>query len=85
MSYTLLIKRSAQRDLAALHPRVRVAVDRTILALADNPRPPGALPLKGEWKGFWRVRVGEHRIIYALDDKARVVTVAVIGAREGIY
>jgi mRNA interferase RelE/StbE len=85
VSYTLAIKRSAQKDLASLHPQVRVAVDRRILALADDPRPPGALALAGQWRGFWRVRAGDHRVIYVIDDQARTVTVAAVGPRESVY
>lgn len=85
MKYTLTIKRSAQKDLASLHPQVRAAVDTRILALADDPRPPGALALKGQWRGLWRVRIGEHRVIYVIDDTARVVTVAAVGPRESVY
>ena len=85
MRYTVTIKRSAQRDIAQLHPRVRVAVDQRIASLADDPRPPGAAPLKGKWRGSWRLRSGEFRIIYAIDDRARTVTVAEVGPRGSIY
>ena len=85
MSYTLAIKRSTQKSLASLHPQAREAVDRRILALASDPRPPGAIPLRGRWKGFWRVRAGDYRVIYAIDDQVRVVTVAAIGPRESVY
>ena len=85
MTYSLAIKRSAQKDLASLHPQAREAVDRRIHGLANDPRPPGAVPLKGRWKGFWRVRSGDYRVIYAIDDQVRVVTVAAIGPRESVY
>lgn len=85
MKYSLTIKRSAQKDLATLHPQAQEAVDRRILTLANDPRPPGAVPLKGRWKGFWRVRTGDYRIIYAIDDRDHVVTVAAIGPRESVY
>ena len=85
MSYSLAIKRSAQKDLASLHPQAQEAVDRRILTLANDPRPPGAVPLKGRWRGSWRIRAGDYRIIYAIDDRNHVVTVAVIGPRENIY
>ena len=85
MSYSVVIKRSAQRDIAALHPRAGAAVDKRITSLADDPRPPGATPLKGQWKGYWRVRSGDYRIIYLIDDRRRTVTVTDVGPREGIY
>ena len=85
MSYSISIKRTAQKDIASLHPSVRQAVDQCILSLADEPRPVGATPLKGEWRGYWRVRVGECRVIYTVDRKAQVVVIAAVGPRERIY
>jgi len=85
VTYTLAIKRSAQKDLAALHPQAQAVVDQRIRVLADTPRPPGALPLRGRWRGFWRVRAGDYRIIYTIDDAAQVVTVVAIGPRESVY
>ena len=83
--YTVSITGGAEKDMAALHPKVRAAVDRRILALGEDPRPHGCKPLKGRHKGFWRVRAGEHRIVYAVDDKAATVTVYAVGARGDIY
>jgi mRNA interferase RelE/StbE len=53
-------------------------------ALGTDPRPPGAKPLKGH-RPWLRVRVGDYRIIYDVDDAARVVTVAVVGHRREVY
>jgi mRNA interferase RelE/StbE len=83
--FSLKIKRTAQRDLAALHPRVRKAVDQRILALAGDPKPRGAIPMKGEWQGFWRVRAGDHRIVYLIDEAAHEVIVAHVRPRGRVY
>jgi mRNA interferase RelE/StbE len=85
VKYTLNIKRSAQKDMLTLHPRVRADADRYLLALADDPRPSGAIPLKGQWRGLWRLRVGEYRVIYDIDDRQGTVTIAAIGPRESVY
>ncbi|MBU0610762.1 MAG: type II toxin-antitoxin system RelE/ParE family toxin [Armatimonadetes bacterium] len=71
--------------MASLHPRVYAAVDKRIRGLSDDPRPPGAALLKGGWKGYWRVRSGDYRVIYEIDDRQRIVTVAYVGPRESIY
>ena len=85
MTHQIIIARSAQRDMAGLHPDVRAAVDKRILALSENPRPRGAIPLKGKRRGYLRVRAGQHRIIYAVDDAARSVVVVDVGPRGSVY
>lgn len=83
--YTICIKRSAVKDLADLHPRVRKSVDRRILRLAEDPTPQGSLPLTGEWKGFWRIRVGEHRVIYFIDEETHTITISHVRSRQRAY
>ncbi len=51
--------------------------------LADNPRPPGSLKLAG--RDFWRIRVGDYRVIYAIDDNEEVVRVVRTGHRRDVY
>lgn len=82
--YAIGIKRSAMKDLADLHPRVRKSVDRRILDLAEDPRPHGALPLTGQWHGFWRLRVGEHRVLDFIDE-THTVTIAHVRSRPRAY
>ena len=59
--------------------RVRAAID----ALADDPRPPGAVKLAG--RDDYRVRVGDYRLVHAIDDSDRVVLVARIAHRRDVY
>jgi mRNA interferase RelE/StbE len=83
-AYAIGIRPRARRSLNQLDPAVRRAVALTIDALATDPRPPGAAPLKGH-RPYLRVRSGDYRVIYAVDDKACVVTVAAVGHRREIY
>lgn len=57
--------------------------------LADDPRPSGAKALTGPYAGHYRLRVnapgGEYRVIYRVDDDAKVVTITEAGPREGAY
>ncbi|MBA3433177.1 MAG: type II toxin-antitoxin system RelE/ParE family toxin [Actinobacteria bacterium] len=62
-----------------LRERIRVAIDE----LALDPRPPGAARLVG--RDDYRVRVGDYRIVYAVDDAARIVIVARIAHRREVY
>lgn len=67
--YELVIKRSAERDLRELPRIILQRVNAKILALRMEPRPPGADKLGGDLEGG-RIRVGDYRIIYQIDDDA---------------
>lgn len=85
MRYNIEFTPAARKDLAGLPATTRSSIGGRIDALADNPRPPGLLPLKGHAKGNYRMRVGEHRAAYEVDDEQRVVTVWAIGHRSNFY
>lgn len=53
-------------------------------ALATTPRPPGCRKLEGEDR-LWRIRVGDHRIIYTIDDGALLILVITVGNRREVY
>ena len=82
--YTLLIKRSAERDLRRLTRALFERVNERILALRDDPRPPGVRKLVGALEG-WRIRVGDYRILYQIDDDAQMVTVVRVKHRRDVY
>jgi len=82
--YSLEIKQSAQKELDSLDDAVFKRVDRKILALADNPRPPGCKKLRG-YRDQWRIRVGDWRIVYFIDDAARLVTITRVAHRREVY
>ena len=84
--YTLLINRSAERDLRKLHGVIFERVNEKILALRNDPRSPGVRKLSGDLEG-WRVRVGDYRILYQIqiDDDAQTVTIVRVKHRREIY
>ena len=82
--YTIDVRPRARRSLRQLDPSVRKAVAQVIDSLGTDPRPPGCLPLTGH-RPYLRVRSGDYRVIYTVDDSARVVTVAAVGHRREIY
>ncbi|MBM4041566.1 MAG: type II toxin-antitoxin system RelE/ParE family toxin [Planctomycetes bacterium] len=83
MSYTIVLSRRAERDLRHLPGDVvrRVAVARQ--ELSQNPRPTGAAKLSGSDE--WRIRIGDYRIRFLIDDEASQITITRIGHRRDIY
>jgi mRNA interferase RelE/StbE len=82
--YSLEIKQSAQKELDALDDAVFARIDRKILTLANNPRPPGCRKLRG-YKDQWRIRVGDWRVVYFIDDGAKLVTITRVAHRREVY
>lgn len=82
--YSLQIKLSAQKELDALDDAVFKRIDRKILGLADNPRLPGCKKLRG-YKDQWGVRVGDWRVVYLIDDAAKLVTITRVAHRREVY
>jgi mRNA interferase RelE/StbE len=83
-AYTIDVRPRARRSLRQLDPSVRTAIAQLIDGLAANPRPAGVVPLTGH-RPYLRLRSGDYRVIFAVDDRARVVTVAAVGHRREIY
>ncbi|HEX4810040.1 MAG TPA: type II toxin-antitoxin system RelE/ParE family toxin [Bryobacteraceae bacterium] len=83
-SYSVEIKPPARKELEALPDRVLARVVRKLESLAQTPRPPGCKKLKG-YKDQWRVRVGEWRVVYLIDDVAKLVSITRIAHRREVY
>lgn len=82
-SYSLVIKTSAERELRALPKEDRRCVVDRARGLAHSPRPPGNEKLSGQER--YRIRQGDYRIVYAIDDEARIVEIVKIGHRREVY
>ena len=83
MSYRISLLRRAQKELGELPHAVYERVCDSVRALGQDPRPPGCLKLAG--REGWRIRVGEYRVIYEIDDEQQSVTVMHIGHRRDVY
>lgn len=81
--YHVVITKSVQRTLGKLSDRLATQLEDAMLSLEDNPRPPGCKKLKG--RAGYRIRVGDYRIIYEIQDKILVVTVLEVGNRRDVY
>ena len=76
-------ERRAVKELRKLSPEVRRRVMASVGRLRD--RPLTGEPLSGEWKGFRRLRVGTHRVIYGYDGDRLLILVVRVGNRGSVY
>ena len=82
-SYRLLIKASAAKELEATPKKDRARLAARMKGLSTTPRPSGSEKLSGEEK--YRIRQGDYRILYLIDDASSTVTVVKIGHRREVY
>jgi len=75
---------AARRQLRSLDPQVRRQLEPTLRSLADDPRPAGVKALQGR-RGYLRVRVGDYRIVYQVQDDVLLVLVVQLGHRREVY
>ncbi len=83
MSWQIDIARDARKEPAGLHPQMQVRISKAVLALENNPFPSGSKKLKNR-DGF-RIRVGDYRVLYLADTKAKRIVVGAIGRRREVY
>lgn len=84
MSYEVRFTDTALRELARLQPVTRRRIRAKAGRLAEDPRPQGATRSAGT-RHLWRLRVGDHRVIYAVRDQVLLVIVVRVGSREHVY
>ena len=85
MIYEVTITADARRELKRLSGPIVVRITKKLYALGQNPRPPGCLKMKGFDGIMWRVRVGDYRILYTIEDVLRIVDIRKIGPRGDVY
>jgi len=83
VSYSLFILRRAQKELAQLPHEAYERAKNAIRKLAENPRPHDCRKLSG--RDGWRIRVGDYRVIYEIDDSQQTITVLHVGHRRDVY
>ena len=81
--YKIELRRKAQRSLDRLPKSDFGAVLDAVKGLANSPRPKGVEKIKSA--GLWRIRQGDYRIVYSIDDGQKIVTILRIGHRREIY
>ena len=82
--YEILLEHRAEKDLRRLTAEIFRRVIAAIEALADDPRPEGCRKLIGS-DNYWRIRVGDYRVLYEIDDENQVVRVMRVRHRREAY
>lgn len=85
MSYSILLERQAEKELRSLPNQLLLRIDKRILSLADEPRPKGVLKLKGKEGEGWRIKIGDYRVLYTIDDVQKIVKIYRIKHRRDVY
>jgi mRNA interferase RelE/StbE len=83
-SYKVVISKSAEKEISKLPVKEVLKIKETILDLADNPRPYGVKKLEG-FDDFYRIKKGNYRIIYTIEDDILTVEVLKVGNRKDVY
>jgi len=84
VSYAVFITRQAQKQLESVPSPLCDRIEREMRGLSENPRPPGCKKLRGAER-HWRLRVGDYRLLYEIDDSTKTLTVFRIGHRSDVY
>lgn len=87
MSYRIVVGRPAEKSLRRRIPPERAGqIRRAIDGLAEDPRPRGAAKMRGTGNlEDWRIRLGDYRVVYRIDDGSREVLILVVGHRGSVY
>jgi mRNA interferase RelE/StbE len=84
MSYRVTFKASADRALDRLPKPIQARIIEKAVLLGEEPRPPGAVKLAGG-SGLWRVRIGDYRMAYLIDDRRQTVDIRIVAHRREVY
>jgi len=83
-AYEILLSKAARKYLAELPALVHTRIIKNISHLSSTARPAGCKKLSG-YKNAYRIRVGDYRVIYEIEDKVLRILVIAIGHRKNIY
>ena len=84
MKYTVVISRAAQKAMDRLDGDIYSRIIHKLESLEDNPRPMGVEKLAGA-DNLYRIRVGDWRVIYMIQDKNLMVLVVKVAHRREVY
>ena len=82
--YSVIVLPKAQKFIKGLDRNIKNRILTALVDLAAEPRPTGCIKIKSE-DGVWRIRVGDYRIGYSINDSTQVITILRIGHRSEFY
>ena len=82
--FQTVLTKSAQKELEELDTALIKRIISRLEKLSDNPHPLGCLKLQGA-QGLWRIRVGDYRVIYIINDEKRILEIMFIRHRKDVY
>jgi mRNA interferase RelE/StbE len=82
--YTVIIKKSAEKEIASLPLQVVEKFYKEFIELSQNPRPNGVKKLSG-FKNFYRIRINDYRVIYSIEDNVLTIHILKVGHRKDVY
>jgi mRNA interferase RelE/StbE len=85
VTYKIEFRPAALRDLKSLPREILQKVSEKISALADNPRPVGVEKLSGSEENFYRIRIGDYRVLYTIQDKILLILIIKVRHRREVY
>ena len=85
MSYKIVFKRQAQKELNKISNPYALKIALAINELSNNPRPAGCKKLNVPDVNLWRIQSGDYRIIYSIEDVVKIIEVIRIGHRGDVY
>lgn len=83
--YHISIKKTAAKELEKLPNKIISSITKSIYTLASEPRPAGCKKLKGSHTDLWRIRIGDYRVIYSVDEEIKIIDIKKVGHRKDIY
>jgi mRNA interferase RelE/StbE len=83
--YTITFKKKAGKELRQLPSTVLPKVSASIDDLSEEPRPSGSKKLKDKEEDMWRIRIGNYRVLYVIEDEIMIVNIRKIGHRKDVY
>lgn len=83
--YRISFRKSAEKEFEKLPSTFVKRISPAIDKLSENPRPPGSKKLQGQKENLWRIRIGDYRVVYLIEDTIKIVEVRKVGHRKDIY
>jgi mRNA interferase RelE/StbE len=83
-TYSIKYTPAAARQIKRLNKAIQTRLKPKIMKLAENPRPPGYKKLQGI-DNYYRIRVGDYRVIYEIHDNVLLVLIVKVGPRRDVY